>query len=1070
MLMCFTGVLLALIKGKGTMKGTEKSVVCQPLKWIVEEKPLRIDIGPLNWSEMRTFKMNLESQRQTGARIRLEILNSQGEVVGKVAGRDQIAVDWVGLNNMQIWLTNFEPKTDAESWSDVQSVQLSCEEPGLWPTELTVGQISASADAPVWKVNESDTVIECGWNVICKPDEWEVVPEASLIVSGEYFRRPPWPWLTFGYKQGNQPGKITLERRFDMDISDYSEILSKLSWDTETLLTVIAVIDGGKEIPLIDHKAKTTDEWLTIGASLKNASRLDAGRITVEEIATRKLDDREINLELFWISLRERTSLDDAPVETVQVRLAKVHKPYPVNVQTIERRVRQIPQEEEPDSTSPIGDPMKHGLPFGFYVQRKDLPALREDALKGISKPIFDAIRAEADRAIATELVDRNYYGTAYGGGIGLPKGLNGAGMRVFAPTVAITHLITGEEKYAIAARRWILRAARSDDWGGDHGGCVQRPEIGDMLPSWDSFTRWYPKGFFAGSDNHPFQTADVSFGVVVAYDMLYHCFSSAERDEVEQSFADHGLYILYDQLRHAREFFVQMNQGILFSLPLLMMSAFLRDKDPVYNEMYEWTLEFLQEFPTRPWNKEGIPGEGPGYGAGTVMEVIEALPIIAACSGKTIKEIVPPSFMRVTDYLQHVRSTWWSDRPRFLGWSDGSEDGWIAGEILAFFANYAKDSVAQYFWNESYAENPPANLTTLFCLGHPIEARKPDLPPAKVFWDQPMAFLRTGWQYGDTLLAMNNIRQVTCHGHKDRASIILEYNGEQLLLDPGMIDYSAPAGDQYEETFCHNTMTFDQRSQLGGLSRTLPIAKVYDTLIAGFVSTSGDKCPGSLGGIDWVIADAGAVYPEAKKFLRHVIFLRPNVFILIDEVEAYKQEIIDLNFTCLGPLSEKQNMFASMAQKNDLLIYPQANQPLVHKFSMWGTHWPEIPSYRLIVSTAQPTETCTFLTVLAPYAKEAPATKIERIHVKGCLGVRVNTNDGEEYVFVRVSDEAGKIPQVETDARAVILRCVDGQLIGTALLDCQRMTSDDFKFESSAGKQDLVGALRTNGEWSICR
>ena len=135
---------------------------------------------------------------------------------------------------------------------------------------------------------------------------------------------------------------------------------------------------------------------------------------------------------------------------------------------------------------------------------------------------------------------------------------------------------------------------------------------------------------------------------------------------------------------------------------------------------------------------------------------------------------------------------------------------------------------VARYLWDESYTAQPPLSLTALLLLDDDTAPAEPNLPPAAVFRCQPMAFLRTGWKPGDTLLAVNNVRRYSGHGHQDRGSIILEYGGEQLLLDPGMVSYSDPAGWQYKETFCHNALTFSQQSQAGGLG-------VYDTAVAGF-------------------------------------------------------------------------------------------------------------------------------------------------------------------------------------------------------------------------------------------
>ena len=315
------------------------------------------------------------------------------------------------------------------------------------------------------------------------------------------------------------------------------------------------------------------------------------------------------------------------------------------------------------------------------------------------------------------------------------------------------------------------------------------------------------------------------------------------------------------------------------------------------------------------------------------------------------------------------------------------------------------------------------------------------------------MAFLRTGWRHGDTLLALNNIRQVTCHGHNDRASVILEFNGEQLLLDPGMIGYEDPNSNQYQKTFCHNTITFDQRDQLGGTD-------VYDTAIAGFLSLSGDKCPGIKGSLDWVIADSTAVYPEAVRFVRHVIFLRPSVFVLIDEVEAKEPETIALNFTCLGPLSGEGERFISTTQRNRLLIHSQATAPLTTSLKNWGTHWPEIPSYRLIRATAQTTERCTFLTVLAPSSVETPPATVEVLQGGG-LGVRVMQATQQATVAVRTGTGMPDMGGVESDAQVVALNRVNQRLRSAAMLDGTFLRTMDDGELLRADAPGLSGAIR---------
>ncbi len=114
------------------------------------------------------------------------------------------------------------------------------------------------------------------------------------------------------------------------------------------------------------------------------------------------------------------------------------------------------------------------------------------------------------------------------------------------------------------------------------------------------------------------------------------------------------------------------------------------RRRDRVCERLFAWTQGFLAEFARRPWNEEGVCGEGPGYGVGTLLELVEAQPIIAACTGASLDETFPAPARKVMRYIQHVRSTWdspvWEHRPHFLGLSDGSEYHWATNAPTARF------------------------------------------------------------------------------------------------------------------------------------------------------------------------------------------------------------------------------------------------------------------------------------------------------------------------------------------------------------------------------------------------
>ncbi len=1068
----------------------------QPCSWQAEQGPMDIDCRDADWSNHRVLQLDITASRQTGAVVELHVIGTNDTIIGQAV----FTVDWSGPNAMSLWLAQLRQQAGdvPVDWSDVRKLRLTCTEDGLWPTQLHIDAIRISAQSPTWPVNESDTIIDMGWRAeTANPTAWQVAKnhtpvnadETPGVRAGSVARHFGTYCTTISYQQSATPGQLTVERHFDLDVSGQRELLGKTGWDSDCELTAIAIVDDGREILLHDRgNYDPTISYWAFGADLQGAKRLRSIRLTLTEKTDRQVTGRTIGLQVFWFLLRRATPLDDQPVETVQVRLQRpdaLHDDGP----TTQLSVRQTPSPNA-ESTTPIGDPLTDGLPFGFLLSRTELPTLRQSIQHGRAARLFAQMQCEADQSISTELVDRNFYGTDFGGSLGHPKGLRGAGIRLYAPNVAAIHLLTGEARYAEAARRWVLRAARSDDWRADHGGHADRPYPGPGFKH-DSFIGSNPKGF-AGSTNHHFFLADVAFGVVTAYDMLYHCFNDSEKREVEAALANLGAYGLYDVLRKRRFAKIKSNQGLLFALPLLMQAAFLRQHekaDPVFERMYEWALTFMLECGTRIWNREGVCGEGPGYGGETAMQYLDALRPIAACMGKTPEQIMPPGLRETFDYLLHCSSTWWTDHPRYLGLADLSFKCTLPAGMVAYFAGFEQRKDAQQWWKQWHDQCPQANLITLQALAawdqHDANATQlgiasntaltpQPLPPVKIYRDQPMAFLRTGCERGDTLVSLSNMREWTGHGHCDRGSVIFEFNGEALVLDPGNTIYSSPDFKEYVATPCHSTLSFAQRSQW----HQRPLA----TAIAGDLSTSGDTCPGHRGGIDWVAADASAAYPEADQFIRHLFFLRPNIVVLFDEVMTIQPEPMELNFTCLGPLSimdkahnsetTTSQTFASTTLRNRLLIHTQANTPLTHTFKQWGTTWPTVPSYRLIQSTTAAQRSCYFLTVLAPHAIDAPSPIIQSISTPGGLGVRVTLDDASETIVCHEGipgRERNIFPGVQSDARVVVMRHYQKQLRGALMLHGTRLAVPDMgDCLTSHRLANVAGIQLDDGSWNV--
>jgi hypothetical protein len=260
--------------------------------------------------------------------------------------------------------------------------------------------------------------------------------------------------------------------------------------------------------------------------------------------------------------------------------------------------------------------------------------------------------------------------------------------------------------------------------------------------------------------------------------------------------------------------------------------------------------------------------------------------------------------------------------------------------------------------------------------------------------------------------------------------------------------------------TCAHSTLTFSQRNQLG---TRVP----YETAIDAFLSTSGDRCPGRDGGIDWVVADAAAVYPEAEKVIRHVIFLRPDICVLVDEVKTTEPEPVELNFNCLGRLSRAGNLFESTTDKNRLLIHSQSADDLDYSTNEWRTSVPDTPSYRLIVSRSREKRECAFLTALVAHPLGEASPVIESLAPEGGLGVRIRR--GNEEVVVLVEQPAGatiSVAGVTTDARMAVTRQIGSVVTGAMMLDGTCLSVEGAGDLLSASEPGLAGGVLVDGDW----
>jgi len=164
------------------------------------------------------------------------------------------------------------------------------------------------------------------------------------------------------------------------------------------------------------------------------------------------------------------------------------------------------------------------------------------------------------------------------------------------------------------------------------------------------------------------------------------------------------------------------------------------------------------------------------------------------------------------------------------------------------------------------------------------------DQPLSRCFWELSTAWARSGWDEDATLVGFKCTHNITDevreafpgrpigggHCHPDAASFQVYAFGEWLAVDPG---YTV-----FKLTENHNTLIINGTGQLGGDEQWFDMRKVLFNADARFTHFE------DAGEFVYARADASKIYkPKARlaRFIRHLVYLRPHDFLIVDELET---------------------------------------------------------------------------------------------------------------------------------------------------------------------------------------
>jgi|GEM_PF-2424792 len=348
---------------------------------------------------------------------------------------------------------------------------------------------------------------------------------------------------------------------------------------------------------------------------------------------------------------------------------------------------------------------------------------------------------------------------------------------------------------------------------------------------------------------------------------------------------------------------------------------------------------------------------------------------------------------------------------------------------IMALLASRYNDGLAQ--WHYQYVTGEfkttqvgwnNAHMTHQFFWYDdtiPIEYpdRSPRMSPAMLYKDFGRLTLRTGYEStNDIQLSMECGHFGGGHGHPDQGSFVFNAYGNCLIEDPAPpVSYGSPLHQYIQSPEAHNTILIAGRGQMASSGDVYSKVGSIDV----FLHTDF---------LDYVQANSKMAYDKGantvERALRHVVFVRPLYFIVIDDIQKdttpHKYDFLlhtDVNHT-ISYQGNNNFIFDGIADLNIQMIEPQAIRYSVENKSNLGYNanflrvWPETNPIRGL-----------FCTLLYPKSSAMTMPTVKKIYTGNLSGIEVSNND---LILLSKTDDSYTYGDITCNAQFLIRRKTD--------------------------------------------
>jgi hypothetical protein len=443
-------------------------------------------------------------------------------------------------------------------------------------------------------------------------------------------------------------------------------------------------------------------------------------------------------------------------------------------------------------------------------------------------------------------------------------------------PVLAMAHLASGDAKYLDAARAWALASCSYPTWG------------------------------LGRTDGMDLAAGHQLLGLGLVYDWCHDGLGDDARRTIRDTISRRG-GAMFDAAAGSRAWWRRSYlQNHLWVNVTGMAAAGLAVFDEV-DGADRWAGLALEKFRRthEALGPDGASHEGVGYWQYGVEYMLKFMALARDLLGEDFYG--HPWWKNTAAYAQYTvlpRAAWRRDNC-IVDIADCPRGNWYGPDyLLRGLARAYHDGRAQHLAAEVDAADisaPGAPWLNLVWFDPAVAPRPPaDLPTLRHFADMGLVSARSDWSGREALVVFKcgpvigheagqrfTYDPGGGHVHPDANHFVLFAGGEWLIRDDG---YRA------KSTATHNTLLVGGRGQMGEgrmwLDASVPLARKARPRV--IVAESSPA-------LDHFAGDAAQAYPpEARltRYVRHILFLKPDVLIVLDDVALAQGEAdLELRF-----------------------------------------------------------------------------------------------------------------------------------------------------------------------------